>query len=155
MKDNKFIYRSIYEPFFNEFIAKKEALGLFTLRIKWILLEFDKFFISINAKNLGITKEQVEQWRATRINDAPNTIYTKYGILSQFSRFMCKIGYSSYIPRMPACPPKHSFIPQIFSHKELETIFRACDNTRLYDRHMSTISFVLPAIVRLLSLTLF
>jgi integrase len=150
MKDNKFIYRSIYGPFFKEFVAKKQALGLFTLRIEWILLEFDKFFMSINAKDLGITKEQVEQWRATRINDAPNTIYAKYGILSQFSRFMCKIGYGSYIPRMPVCPPKHSFIPHIFSHKELETIFRACDNIRLYDPHMSTISFVLPAIVRLL-----
>lgn len=149
MKDDKFVFRSIYGPFFKEFIAKKQALGVFTLRTEWILFEFDKFFLSIEAKDLGITKEQVEQWRATRINDTPNTIYAKYGILAQFSKFMCKIGYKSYIPRMPVYPHK-SFSPHIFSRKELDGIFRVCDNMQLYDRHMSAILFIIPAIVRLL-----
>lgn len=32
----------------------------------------------------------------------------------------------------------------------MEVIFCACDNLRLYDRHMSTIQFIIPAIIRLL-----
>jgi len=147
---DKFNYRSIYAPYFKQFVATKKSLGYVPLRTEWIFLELDKFFLDRNVSVLGITREQVDQWRATRINDAPRTIYTKYTVLSQFSRFMCKVGYNSYIPRMPVNPAKNSFIPYIFTNKEMKTIFHACDNLRLYDRHMSTIQFIIPAIIRLL-----
>ena len=147
---NKFNYRSIYAPYFKQFIATKQALGYVSLRTEWIFLELDKFFLNMNVKILGITSEQVHQWRATRINDAPNTIYTKYSILSQFCRFMCKIGYDSYVPMMPVNTGKNSFTPYIFSNQEMASIFCVCDNLQLYDRHMSTIQFIIPAIIRLL-----
>ena len=145
-----FTYRSIYAPYFKQFIATKQSLGYVTLRTEWIFLEFDKFFLDRNVTVLGITKEQVDQWRAIRINDAARTIYTKYSVLSQFSRFLCKVGYNSYIPRLPVFPAKNSFIPYIFSNKQMEAIFSACDNLRLYDAHMSTIQFIIPAVIRLL-----
>jgi integrase len=147
---DKFNYRSIYAPYFEQFIASKKTLGYVTLRTEWIFLELDKFFLDRNVTVFGITREQVDQWRATRINDAPRTLYTKYSVLSQFCKFMCKVGYNSYIPRMPVYPTKNSFIPYIFSDKEMATIFRVCDSLRLYDRHMSTIQFIIPAIIRLL-----
>jgi integrase len=146
----KFNYHSIYAPYFKQFIAIKQSLGYVTLRAEWIFLEFDKFFIENDVKIIGITREQIEQWRSTRINDAPSTIYTKYSILSQFCRFMCKVGYNSYIPRMPVCPNKDRFVPYIFSSQEMTTIFLECDKLRLYDVHMTTIQFIIPAIIRLL-----
>lgn len=149
MKD-KFNYQSIYAPFFKRFIAMKQAYGYVSLRTEWIFLEFDKFFLSKNVTTIGITRQQVDQWRATRINDAPPTIYTKYSILSQFCRFMCKTGYDCFVPRMPPNPAKNSFTPYIYSHQEMRAIFCACDNLRLYDSHMSTIQFIIPAIMRLL-----
>jgi len=51
---------------------------------------------------------------------------------------------------MPVNPGKNSFVPYIFSNKEMVAIFCACDNLRLYDTHMSTIQFIIPAIIRLL-----
>ncbi|MBU0487972.1 MAG: tyrosine-type recombinase/integrase [Bacteroidetes bacterium] len=128
----------------------KQSLGYVSLRTEWVFLEFDKFFLGKNITVLGITKEQVDQWRATRINDASATIYTKYSILSQFCRYMCKNGYDSFIPRMPVNTAKNSFTPYIFSNSEMAAIFSSCDNLRLYDRHMTTIQFIIPAIVRLL-----
>lgn len=148
--NDKFNYRSIYAPYFKQFIAMKQSLGYVSLRTEWIFLEFDKFFLDRNVSVLGITREQVDQWKATRINDAPRTIYTKYSVLSQFSRYMCKVGYNSYIPRMPVNPTKNSFIPYIFANKEMKAIFHVCDNLRLYDRHMTTIQFIIPAIIRIL-----
>jgi len=128
----------------------KQALGFTTLRTEWIFLEFDKFFIDANITQLGITKEQIDRWRATRINDAPSTIYTKYSILSQFCKFMSKIGYDSYVPRMPVNKSQNNFTPYIFSQQQMATIFNTSDNLRLYDGHMSTIQFIIPAIIRLL-----
>jgi integrase len=149
MKD-KFNYCSVYAPYFKQFIAMKQSLGYVSLRTEWVFLEFDKFFFDRNVTVLGITKEQVNQWRTTRINDAPATIYTKYSILSQFCRFMCKVGYDSFIPRMPTNTAQNSFTPYIFSRQEMAAIFCECDNLRLHDRHMSTIQFIIPAIIRLL-----
>jgi integrase len=145
-----FNYHSIFAPYFEGFIKMKQDLGYQALRTKWIFLEFDKFFTVIEAKDLYITRELIEQWRSTRLNDAPRTLYTKYTVWSQFSRYMCNIGQECYIPRPPKSPKKNSFIPYIFSHKEMASIFRTCDSLRLYDNHMSTILFIIPTVIRLL-----
>ena len=147
---NKFNYKSIYAPFFKQFIAIKKGLGFVPLRTAWIFLELDKFFLHKKVKEIGITKEQIEQWRATRINDAPPTIYAKYSILSQFCKYMCKAGYNCYIPRLPSTNPKDSFTPHIFTNQEMVNIFHACDQFELYDKHMSTTLFMMPAMIRLL-----
>lgn len=150
MKDDKFNYCSVYAPYFKRFIAMKQALGYVSLRTEWIFLELDKFFLEGKVAALGITREQVDQWRATRINDAPPTLYTKYCVLAQFCRFMCKVGYDSYVPRIPPNIAKNSFTPYIYSDREISAIFNACDGLRLYDGHMTTIQFIIPAIIRLL-----
>jgi integrase len=150
---NKFDYTSIYAPYFKQFVANKKGLGYVSLRMEWVFLEFDKFFIDSNLTTLGITRQQVDEWRVTRINDAPSTICTKYCILSQFCKYMCKIGYDCYIPRIPANPARNSFTPHIYSNREIADIFQACDNMRLYDKHMSTILFIVPIIIRLLYAT--
>ena len=145
-----FNYCSIFAPYFQGFIKMKQDLGHQALRIKWILLEFDKFFTGIGAEDLYITRELIAQWRSTRINDGQRTLYTKYTVWSQFSKYMCNIGQECYIPRPPKAVAKNSFTPYIFSHKEIGDIFGVCDSLRLYDNHMSTILFIIPAIVRLL-----
>ncbi len=150
---NKFNYVSIYAPYFKQFVANKKGLGFVPLQTEWIFLEFDKFFIDSNITALGITRQQIDEWRATRINDAPSTICAKYSILSQFCKYMCKIGYDCYIPRIPANPARNSFIPHIYSNREIADIFQACDNMRLYDKHMSSILFIVPIIIRLLYAT--
>lgn len=150
---NEFNYGSIYAPYFKQFIVMKKGLGYVSLRTEWVFLEFDKFFITNNITTIGITRQQVEQWRATRINDALSTICTKYIILSQFCKYMCKVGYDCYIPRSPVYPPRNTFKPHIYSNREMEDIFQACDHMRLHDKHMTTILFVIPIIIRLLYAT--
>lgn len=147
---NKFNYQSIYAPFLKQFIAIKKGMGFVSLRTEWIFLELDNFFLCKKVKVIGITKQQIDEWRATRINDAQVTIYTKYSILSQFCKYMCKAGYDCYIPRLPVSPPKDSFTPHIFTNKEIAEIFHACDHLQLYDKHMSTTLFMVPDMIRLL-----
>lgn len=147
---NQFNYQSIYAPYFKRFIAMKKDLGYVSLRIEWVILELDNFFLDKEIKATGITKQQIDDWRATRINDAPGTLYTKYSVLSQFCKFMCKTGYDCYIPRLPKAPPKNGFTPHIFTSREMTDIFNACDHLQLYDKHMSTVLFMVPAIIRVL-----
>lgn len=145
-----FNYNSIYAPYFNSFIKMKQNKGYNALRTKWIFLEFDKFFASIEAEELYITKSLIDQWRQTRINDGQRTIYTKYSVWSQFCKYMCHLGHECYIPRLPKSVSKNSFTPYIFTHQQMKDIFQACDSLRLYDKHMSTVLFIMPTITRLL-----
>jgi len=149
---NKFNYESIYAPYFKQFVDIKKHLGYISLQTEWFFLEFDKFFVTNNITSIGITKEQVELWQSTRFNDADTTIYLKYCLLMQFCKFMCKMGYNCYIPRQVR-HSRNRFIPYIFSKREMENIFYACDSMRLYDKHMSSILFIIPAIIRLLYAT--
>ena len=145
-----FNYNSIYAPYFQSFIKMKQDTGYDVLRTKWIFLEFDIFFADIGATEIYITRNLIGQWRKTRINDGQRTIYAKYSIWSQFCKYMCNVGYECYIPRLPKALDKNNFTPYIFSHKQMQGIFVECDSLRLYDKHMSTILFVMPAVVRLL-----
>jgi len=144
---NKLNYQSIYAPYFKQFIAAKNGLGSTSLRAQWVFLELDNFFCK-NASEIGITKQQIEQWRATRINDAQSVIYDKYSILAQFCKYMCSIGYDCYIPRLPR--KISGFTPHIFTNKQIMDIFQACDHFELYDRHLNTTLFIMPAVIRLL-----
>lgn len=98
----------------------KQDLGYQALRTKWIFLEFDKFFTVIEAKDLYITRELIEQWRSTRLNDAPRTLYTKYTVWSQFSRYMCNIGQECYIPRPPKSPKKQLYTLHLLAQRDGE-----------------------------------
>jgi integrase len=144
---NKLNYQSIYAPYFKQFIAAKNGLGYTSLRAQWVFLELDNFFCK-NVSEIGITKQQIEQWRATRINDAQSVIYDKYSILAQFCKYMCSIGYGCYIPRLPR--KISGFTPHIFTNKQIMDIFQACDHFELYDRHLNTTLFIIPAVIRLL-----
>jgi integrase len=146
---NKFNYASIFAPYMHNFIAMKNACGYDALRTKWILFEFDNFFVLKGAKELHIKKVQIEKWRDTRINDSDRTLYSKYSVWSQFCRYMCHTGIECYIPRLPK-QPDCGFTPYIFSHEQMQNIFQACDELRLYDRHMHVNIMALPSLIRLL-----
>jgi len=127
----------------------KNACGFDALRVKWILLEFDNFFVCEAVTELHIRKVHIEKWRTTRINDSEHTLYSKYSVWSQFCRYMCHIGIDCYVPRLPK-QPVHGFTPFIFSHEQMKNIFQACDELRLYDRHMHVNILVIPTLIRLL-----
>lgn len=96
-----FAYKSPLASFMNDFIELKNASGINVLRTKWILLEIDKFYISQDIKDAIVTSPLVAKWRKTRINDSGSTIYTKYSVWNQLTRFMCRHGHECYVPPLP------------------------------------------------------
>jgi integrase len=146
-----FEYRSVLSPYIKDFIHLKEASGCNFLRGKWILYEIDRFFQENNFTDPVITRELVNQWRKTRINDSSSTIYCKYSIIAQLARFMSRQGQECFIPRLPGNGhSKCNFTPYIFTHNQMDQILQASDRLRMYDRHMNNTMFCVPAVLRLL-----
>lgn len=65
----QFIYQSVFAPYFKDFLAMKENQVSDIGRIKWMLLEFDKFFVNSNIRDVFITKSMIDTWKCTRIHD--------------------------------------------------------------------------------------
>ena len=147
----RFEYLSVLAPYIRDFIHLKEAPGCNFLRGKWILHEIDQFFRRKNIIEPVITRELVHEWHKTRINDSPATLYSKYSMLAQLTRYMSRQGCNCFIPRLPEYNrSKSDFTPYIFTHIQIDRILQSSDRLRMYDRHMSNALFCVPAVLRLI-----
>ena len=88
----QFIYQSVFAPYFKDFLAMKENQVSDIGRIKWMLLEFDKFFVNSNIRDVFITKSMIDTWKCTRIHDKKKTLYDKVSMFRQFCLYLCHIG---------------------------------------------------------------
>jgi len=144
-----FNYTSVFAPFISGFIHEKELRGYRVTQLKWMLLEFDKFFTQTSKKEPFISSADVKKWSATRYGDKPNTLYQKYCALADFCGYMCLLGYECYIPKRPK---KYStnYIPTIFTHDQVRAIFNASDKMVMKEHHAKSIMIIMPALLRVL-----
>ena len=145
----QFIYKSVFAPYLDSFLEMKYAMGFDLVRTKWILLEFDKFFVENSINDVFITKEHIIAWQATRLNDTSKTLYDKYCVIRQFCKYLCHLGRDSYVPRLPL-KRSSGFTPFIFSHEQIMAIFEACDRLTMPNRNMHCAFFAIPALFRFL-----
>jgi hypothetical protein len=110
----QFIYQSVFAPYFKDFLAMKENQVSDIGRIKWMLLEFDKFFVNSNIRDVFITKSMIDTWKCTRIHDKKKTLYDKVSMFRQFCLYLCHIGKECYIPKLPK-KEYSDFTPYVFT----------------------------------------
>jgi integrase len=146
------IYSSIYGLHIKHFIEMKKVLG-FKYKIgALILAQIDSLAAERVEISLGITKEFAESWGKKQLHESDSYQYDRIRFLAQFSSYLRDLGIQSYIPKLPPFP--HStFIPYIYSQKEIEALFKACDEMRLSNVQMDSCIFCMPALIRLLYCT--
>ncbi len=147
----EFNYKSVLAPFIKEFISIKESCGQHALRYKWILNEIDLFVYEKSLERPIITKDLIEEWRKTRINDKPSTINCKYSIWAQLARYISRHGQDCFIPKLPKFPSNtKNFTPYIFTHEQINEIFERSNKLRLQNRSIKAALFCIPTVLRLL-----
>ena len=144
-----YTFKSIFAPYFRSFVKMKVAMGFTTSKIEYIFKELDELYYTMSLHEPVLTKELVKAWRESRLNDSERTLYDKWSIISQFSRYMCHCGFVCYVPPMPRQKDKF-FIPKIFTHEEMERFFAAADSLRFQNIQPSSCLFSMPALFRVL-----
>ncbi len=144
-----FEYTSVFAPYIESYIHEKELQGYKATQLKWILLEFDKFFKQASKKELFISSEDIKNWAATRTCDKPNTLYQKYCAIAKFCRYMCLLGHECYIPQRPK-KRYSNYTPTIFTHAQMRAIFNGCDKMVMKEHHANSIMIVVPTLLRVL-----
>lgn len=145
-------YRSIFSSHFSAFISMKRAQGINTSRTAYVLKELDDIIANDGIDEPILTKAMVIKWRTSRVNDSVNTLYDKYSVIRQFSKYMSHCGLISYVPPMP----KHErriFIPKIFSEAEIQRIFVSADGLEINCHDTKQALFSIPTLIRFLYAT--
>lgn len=121
-------YRGVLADICDSFIEEKRAVGcLYNTEAK-ILRDFSRFTLNFDCPENTLTKEIVQAWITKRPMDSDRTQYARYSLISQFARYMERMGYASYVPGRDEIGKLHkSFVPYIFSHREIRDFFAAAD----------------------------
>lgn len=146
----KYQFSSVFAPYMHQFVEAKEAMGFSRKYFEMILKEFDLFFIKEQVSTLFISHSLIARWRETQVNVSSVTIHKKYSVISQFSIYMNRLGFSCYVPRLPKYK-RDNYIPYVFTHEQIKSIFVTCDSLTVYDRgNMDSRLFSIPGMLRLL-----
>ena len=145
-----FEFKSKFADQLYAFIKMKEDLGQKSLSYGKLIYMFDRYLVENNPECDLITQEIVEDWIITMVNNKEITIYMKLSALNQFCRYLAHIGIPCYIPRLPKYRKSGSdFAPYVFSHEEMDRIFKVADSLRLKQNNGNSRLFCVPVVIRL------
>jgi len=141
-------FEGIYSALLERYIEFKRNLGYKFIDAEYTYSLFDRFTTKRGETEIGITRELADSWAEKRPNESDSTCYRRVMYLIQFSAFLNDMGYSSHIPSYSSAY-KSTFTPYIFTHREMEAIFYACDRLEKGNFMDSTVN-VIPSMIRLM-----
>lgn len=144
--DKKFVYTSKLAPYIKGFLKERDLKGYNSSTIKWYFLEIDKFCNDYNILDHYIKEDIINKWASTRTNDSDPSLYKKYNAWN----YMRDLGIDCYVPVPYRKGTKNNYIPYIFTHEEIQTIFLLSNSLKISYQYSQTMIFTMPAILRLL-----
>lgn len=114
-----------------------------------VLTTLDRHLQESGFTGKCLTEEVLETWTWT-LTGQSKTIQGKIGVIRNFSRYLCSIGYESYLLESPKV--KSDYIPYIYSDEEIQQIMHYADNLqpKFPDRETATFQIKVPMLLRIL-----
>lgn len=124
-----YTYDGILASVCERFVQEKQALGCIYDSEAKAMGRFSRFTLAYDFPPNTLTKEVVQAWIARKPTESDKSQYARFSLISQFARYMKRMGYSAYIPGRDEIRKLHkSFVPYIFSHEEIRAFFEAADS---------------------------
>jgi len=144
------LFQSILAPFMDRFLQEKHACGYRYHEPTRILRHLDHFLVQEGLTTDELPRSIAQKWLAKRTHESPRTHQQRIMVVRQFSRFLCRLGYSAYVPDSTLAPREQSsFAPRILTHEEIRKLIQAVDSleptARSPLRHL-----IMPEVFRLL-----
>jgi len=153
MQTNTSTIQGVFYPYIKDFIAMKHNLGFKASGMEISLKAFDRFAKSKGINSICISESLAGEWYGRRTGEANSTWSHRVNFLRQFCIYLLNLGFDVYIPQKQPAKHDKTFIPYIYSDDEIQSILEAADSLRMYDLHMNSALFIIPALFRLLFAT--
>jgi integrase/recombinase XerD len=142
-------YESAFAAHMAGFVRYKRAQGLSYTDVPWTLRALSRFIASTGHTDLTISQELVDPWCRRRPNERHSTQHKRVVHANQFLNHLAAQGLPVAFPQTPnRRGDRESFTPYVFTRRELDQIFAACD--RLEAKASSVMPVLLPVLIRLL-----
>jgi len=143
-------FQNILAPFMDRFLQEKLACGYRYHEPTRILRHLDHFLVQEGLTTYDLPRSIAQKWLAKRAHENPRTHQQRIMVVRQFSRFLCRLGYSAYVPDSTLAPREQSsFTPRILTPEEVRKLLQAVDalepTARSPLRHL-----IMPEVFRLL-----
>jgi integrase/recombinase XerD len=150
MSDRTIAFESILGELITGYIEEKMAVGYKYLKGASLLKQFAKLVFKEHLVEKELPKKLVLQWTKKRLNETDSNRNRRISIVRGFAKYLVRLGYEAYIfPAAAVTIDRYSYIPHIFSEKELQDIFSICDSYSVSNvspnRHL-----ILPLLFRML-----
>lgn len=150
MSEKAVVFQSILGELITGYIEEKRAVGYEYIKGPFLLKHFDTLLVKEHLVEKKLPKELVLLWTKKRPNETESNRNTRICIVRGFAKYMVRLGYEAYIfPAAAVTIDRYSYVPYIFSEKELKSIFTICDSYPVSDvspnRHL-----ILPLLLRML-----
>ena len=146
---SEYNFLGIYAPYIKQLVELKQKIGYKYTSASELLLRFDRFTVKRQESVVGITKELSEAWCEKQGCESDKYRQGRINVLIQLSSFLNDLGLNSYIP-VPLRVSEKTFVPYIYSHDEIKSILKACDEIQISRRLMNAYIIILPSLFRLL-----
>ena len=147
MSNNSYQFKSVFASQIVKMIDEKLACGHTT--VNNYLRTLDRFFIENHIRKPILSQKIVELWCIRRESEALGTLRRRISTIRLFAEFLIRQGKTAYyFPKYSAPKISETYIPYIFSHAEIASIFSAADELKRTraSRHLA----YFPVAIRLL-----
>jgi len=150
MSEKAVVFESILGELIAGYIEEKRAVGYKYIKSSSLLKHLDTLLLKEHLAEKKLPKELVLLWTKKRPYETDSNRNTRICIVRRFAKYMVRLGYEAYIfPAAAVTIDRYSYVPYIFSEKELKSIFTICDSYPASDvspnRHL-----ILPLLLRML-----
>jgi integrase len=136
-------------------ILKNEMTGFLRFRAsqgnsgksRYIIASLDQYLIERKTIEKTLSPHVIDDWISKwsrKMN--PNTMRLHLSRYTQFAKYLHSLGVAAFIPDRPL--PDRTYVPYIFTAKEMNDIFHAADNMKMNRPSLTLIQF--PMLLRLL-----
>ena len=143
------IMTGVFAETADSFIQYKRSCGYKYEGEPKCLARFCRFAEEKQVTSVEISRELAEAWIRPRNGEAVKSRSHRITCIRQFALYLDSLGYDAYIIPEQKAGYSSSFVPYIFTHKQISELMKAVDNTRAWEGSKD-LHLALPVIFRLL-----
>ena len=139
-----------YKKLIEEFLNFKRFCGYKYFSEEIILKAFYTYTQESNESSLGLSKYFLEKWSVLGVREGRKSLSNRVGVIRELGIYLNNQGYNVHILRSVKHAINKSFVPYVFSKKEMEKIFFTIDTWHKSKHNLYNSNEVYPILFRIL-----